>query len=65
MPETHASTSKPRFRAIEYTLEEFRAAYDLPRDKAENLFDRFGPSKVELDVMMEAIHNRSTFKYGL
>lgn len=65
MPETHASISKPRFRAIEYTFEEFRAAYDLPREKAENLFHRFGPSKVELDVLMKAIHKRSSVKYWL
>ncbi|MCB5203802.1 hypothetical protein LH464_15120 [Neorhizobium sp. T786] len=65
MPETRASTSKPRFTAIEYGLEEFRAAYDLPREKAQDLFDRFGPSKAELDAMMKAIINRGSVKYWL
>jgi hypothetical protein len=35
-------------------VETFRAAYDLSSQEAKRLFDKFGPSKRELDLLMRA-----------
>jgi len=40
--------------AKSYSLEEFKAAYNLPDDEAARLFQRFGPSIRELDTLMRA-----------
>jgi hypothetical protein len=45
---------KAQSRGRPYTLEEFRQKYDLPPSQAEDLFHRFGPSSVELDILMAA-----------
>jgi hypothetical protein len=37
-----------------YTLEEFAAKYELDGDRAKTLFYRFGPSSVDLDLLMRA-----------
>ncbi|MBD9448062.1 hypothetical protein [Rhizobium sp. RHZ01] len=41
-------------RGNAYTLEEFRSRYGLHPDVAEDLFYRFGPSSIELDILMAA-----------
>jgi len=41
-------------RGKPYSLEEFRLKYGLDTRDAEDLFKRFGPSSVELDLLMAA-----------
>lgn len=41
-------------KATSYTLEQFKAAYDLADDEAARLFLRFGPAIRELDTLMRA-----------
>nr|WP_277955665.1 hypothetical protein [Shinella zoogloeoides] len=36
-------------------------AYDLPEQEARRLFDKFGPSKRELDLLMRARRNPEQF----
>ncbi|MEA3534585.1 hypothetical protein [Rhizobium sp. CC-YZS058] len=36
------------------TLEEFQARYGLATEEAKRLFERFGPSATELDLLMAA-----------
>lgn len=36
------------------TLEEFQARYGLETEEAKRLFERFGPSATELDLLMAA-----------
>ncbi|KQR68909.1 hypothetical protein ASG25_12325 [Rhizobium sp. Leaf384] len=36
------------------TLEEFQARYGLQTDEAKRLYERFGPSSTELDLLMAA-----------
>jgi hypothetical protein len=45
--------SRP-LRGRPYSLDEFQAKYGLQRQNAEDLFRRFGPSSVELDLLMSA-----------
>jgi hypothetical protein len=44
-------------RGRPYTLEEFTAKYRLARHAAEDLYIRFGPSAIELDLLMAAKHH--------
>jgi hypothetical protein len=37
-----------------YELDEFAQSYDLPKEEAERLYKRFGPSATELDALMRA-----------
>jgi hypothetical protein len=37
-----------------YSLEQFRQIYALCANEAEDLFGRFGPSKIDLDLLMRA-----------
>ena len=37
-----------------YELEDFRRRYELDADQAKALFVRFGPSVIELDLLMTA-----------
>ena len=41
-------------KGVAYSLEQFTAKYDLKNERAENLFYRFGPSSIELDLLMAA-----------
>ncbi|WP_420832196.1 hypothetical protein [Rhizobium cauense] len=41
-------------RGRAYTMEEFQARYGLHEQEAEDLFFRFGPSSIELDLLMAA-----------
>jgi hypothetical protein len=53
----HSDRHFERRRALRgnaYTLEEFRSRYGLHQDVAESLFYRFGPSSIELDILMAA-----------
>jgi len=50
-----------RLSGERYTIESFRAAYDLPQPEAKRLFDKFGPSKRELDLLMRARENPEQF----
>ncbi|WP_082553982.1 hypothetical protein [Rhizobium sp. Leaf453] len=47
-PKTKQTRGEP------YGLEEFRQLYGLSTDEARDLFKRFGPSKIELDLLMRA-----------
>ena len=54
-----------RFRSIRgihhgsrYELEAFRRRYDLEIEQARDLYERFGPSSVELDLLMSAKKQR-------
>jgi hypothetical protein len=50
-----------RLSGERYTTETFRAAYGLPQEEAERLFEKFGPSKRELDLLMRARKNPEQF----
>jgi len=41
-------------RGRPYSLSEFAEKYGLEDDQAEDLFSRFGPSSIELDLLMAA-----------
>jgi len=41
-------------RGRPYSLNEFASKYGLQNEQAESLFSRFGPSSVELDLLMAA-----------
>ncbi|MFK0335611.1 hypothetical protein [Rhizobium sp. 2MFCol3.1] len=49
-------------RGKPYSLEEFRAKYALDQHDAEDLFQRFGPSSVELDLLMAAKRRKPLFQ---
>lgn len=50
-----------RLSGERYTVETFRAAYSLSHEEAKRLFDKFGPSKRELDLLMRARRNPAQF----
>ncbi|MCR6500079.1 hypothetical protein MUO32_13605 [Shinella sp. CPCC 101442] len=50
-----------RLSGERYTVETFRAAYDLPQQEARRLFEKFGPSKRELDLLMRARRDPQQF----
>ena len=41
-------------RGNPYSLKEFTAKYRLDPAEAEDLYNRFGPSSIELDLLMAA-----------
>ena len=46
---------KPRQKRGEpYTLEQFQEKYGLSDEEAKTLHERFGPSSIELDLLMLA-----------
>lgn len=45
-------------RGVAYSLEQFTEKYDLDDARAEDLFYRFGPSSIELDILMAALSAR-------
>jgi hypothetical protein len=49
-------------RGKPYSLEEFRVKYGLERQVAKDLFRRFGPSSVELDLLMAAKRRKPVFE---
>ena len=50
-----------RLSGERYTVETFRTAYDLPQQEAKRLFEKFGPSKRELDLLMRARRDPEQF----
>nr|WP_314085212.1 hypothetical protein [uncultured Shinella sp.] len=50
-----------RLSGERYTVETFRTAYDLPQQEAKRLFEKFGPSKRELDLLMRARRDPQQF----
>lgn len=53
--ETQRSFQRRRpIRGAAYSLEDFQKKYGLDDALAENLFIRFGPSSIELDLLMAA-----------
>ncbi|TXI02948.1 MAG: hypothetical protein E6Q76_14730 [Rhizobium sp.] len=53
--ETQRSFERRRpVRGAAYSLQEFRDKYRLDDSTAEDLFVRFGPSSIELDLLMAA-----------
>ena len=50
-----------RLSGERYTVETFRAAYDLSQQEAKRLYDKFGPSKRELDLLMRARRDPEQF----
>lgn len=49
----------------EYCLDEFAERYSLARQKASELFGKFGPSARELDLLMQAIQDRQGKRLAL
>ncbi|XAZ22163.1 hypothetical protein LVY75_25560 [Sinorhizobium sp. B11] len=55
MTEIHQPERRSRtLRGRPYSLHEFAAKYGLKNEQAESLFTRFGPSSIELDLLMAA-----------
>ncbi|MBB3595899.1 ribosomal protein S8E [Rhizobium sp. BK529] len=54
MTETTTTERKRTMRGRPYSLEEFERKYKLDRESAKNIYERFGPSSVELDLLMAA-----------
>ncbi|RFZ89613.1 hypothetical protein D0Y60_03080 [Shinella sp. WSJ-2] len=50
-----------RLSGERYTIETFRTAYDLSGAEAKRLFEKFGPSKRELDLLMRARRDPAQF----
>ena len=48
-------------RGVAYTLAEFRRKYNLDECVAQDLFVRFGPSSIELDLLMAAKRQTPSF----
>lgn len=44
-----------------YSLADFQQKYELEESLAENLFIRFGPSSIELDLLMAAKRRAPSF----
>ena len=54
MTDTKQIERQRPLRGRPYTIDEFRLKYRLDAGTAEDLFARFGPSSVELDLLMAA-----------
>ncbi|MBD8554218.1 hypothetical protein IFT84_06725 [Rhizobium sp. CFBP 8762] len=55
MPDTYVPRQKPKQqRGAPCTVEHFAAKYNLDADEAARLYARFGPSEMELDILMAA-----------
>ena len=55
MTQIHETERRGRtLRGRPYSLKEFASKYGLRDDQAESLFTRFGPSSIELDLLMAA-----------
>ncbi|KOF22561.1 hypothetical protein AC244_03325 [Ensifer adhaerens] len=51
----------PQTRKI-YSLKELAAVYDLGTQRAEELYERFGPTRSKLDTLMVAIRHSTNWK---
>jgi hypothetical protein len=54
MAEKIMNERKRATRGRPYSLEEFERKYELDRQSARIIYERFGPSSVELDLLMAA-----------
>lgn len=45
-------------KGVAYSLDEFAAKYELNDEHAEDLFYRFGPSSIDLNLLMAAKNAR-------
>jgi hypothetical protein len=54
MADSRPTERQRPLRGRAYSLEEFQQKYRLDTPTAENLFSRFGPSSIELDLLMSA-----------
>jgi len=62
MTQIHEPERRSRIlRGRPYSLDEFASKYGLHGDQAESLFTRFGPSSIELDLLMAAKRRRHRF----
>lgn len=61
MKDTTFERARP-LRGKPYTVDDFRAKYGLDRQVAEDLYKRFGPSSVELDLLMAAKRQKPSFQ---
>lgn len=59
--ETQQALRRRPTRGAPYSLAEFQKKYGLEDDIAENLFVRFGPSAIELDLLMKAKRRAPSF----
>jgi hypothetical protein len=57
----HTSSALPPAREI-YTLHEFATVYDLGAERAEELYERFGPMRSRLDTLMLVISQSKNWK---
>ena len=48
------STNRKVIRGRAYSIEEFAKKYRLADEEAKRLFEKFGPSATELDLLMAA-----------
>ncbi len=53
MSDKNSNSNRPK-RGAPYSLEEFQQKHDLTPEVARDLFARFGPSAIELDLLMSA-----------
>ncbi|PZM10056.1 hypothetical protein [Rhizobium tubonense] len=58
MTETLFRSAAGRVHGRPYTLDEFVEKYALATDYARDLYFRFGPSSVDLDLLMKAKQSR-------
>lgn len=49
-----------RLKGPQYTIEAFAEKYKLQLEEARNLFEKFGPSSVDLDILMSARRMRKS-----
>jgi hypothetical protein len=54
MESAHSTHSRKVIRGRPYTVTEFARKYRLDEQEAKRLFDKFGPSATELDLLMAA-----------
>ena len=51
---SNVSTNRKVTRGKPYSFDEFVERYGLQQDEAKRLFEKFGPSSTELDLLMAA-----------
>lgn len=59
------STNRKTTRGKPYSIGEFADKYSLEGDEAKRLFDKFGPSSTELDLLMAAKRRPPTLESNI
>lgn len=59
------STNRKTTRGKPYSMREFADKYRLEGDEAKRLFEKFGPSSTELDLLMAAKRRPPTLEANL